>query len=159
MAFEQWNETFRQGVQTEDVLRNHFSEAGWRVSGNHNTASYDFAVNTGKFIALVEVKDESRYKGSANIAIEVTQGENKPSGISISESTVVLHYFGEYVVAYRTQAMRLHLRQVRAFRPPKLFKGSDNNNKGVLIPIDSLDVPWFDVVSLDGLVKSGVWSP
>jgi len=164
MPFENWKQAHAQGVRTEDALREYFESKGWRVSGNHNTSAYDFAVNTGKFIALVEVKDESNYQGSPNITLETKQGNPpKPSGLSVSESTIMLHYFREYAVLYRTQSMRLHLTQIWKVDSKKYkqepFGRSDNNNWGVLFPIDSLDAPWFDVRSVESLVESPVFKP
>lgn len=160
MPFENWKQAHAQGVQTEDALREYFEANGWRVSNNHNTSSYDFAVNTGQFIALVEVKDESNYQGSPNILLELTQGNPpKPSGLSVSESTIMLHYFREYAVLYRTQSMRLHLKGAGVSYQVERFGRSDNNNRGIKLPIDSLDVPWFDVRSVESLVESPVFKP
>jgi len=160
MPFENWKQAHAQGVRTEDALREYFESKGWRVSGNHNTSAYDFAVNTGEFIALVEVKDESNYQGSPNILLELTQGNPpKPSGLSVSESTIMLHYFREYAVLYRTQSMRLHLKQLQKVYQVERFGRSDNNNQGIKLPIDSLDAPWFDVRSVESLVESPVFKP
>lgn len=159
MSLPLWDERLAQGESVEAVLRAHLATVGWAVFGGPETSAYDFATHNGRQWFLVEVKDETAQATTGNLCIEVRQGQDKrPSGISTSESNVTIHHLGANTVLYRTQHMRLHLRRER-YRPQP-FRGADNGNTGVLVPIGTLaQEPWCEVVRSERLHKSRVWEP
>ncbi len=132
------------GTIAEDVIAGIFYEAGWMVQKRQHFARRDLAIMLPHAIELLEVKNESNYANSGKIAIEMLQGhDRRPSGISLSESTVCIHYLGEMCVLYRTQPMRIWLKQTN--QSPRPFFKSDNCNEGVLVSIAALiDQTWAD---------------
>lgn len=153
-----WAERLEHGEGVEGDLRAHFARIGWGVVPGPKDASYDFAVNNGSRLHLVEVKDESRYVDSGNLCIETTQGvQRRPSGISTSESTVTVHVLGVNAALYKTQLMRIALKRLGL--KVVAFKGADNHNCGVLVPVSLLldeGAEWFDFIAVDRVHESVV---
>ena len=114
----------------------------------------------GGFTERVEVKDESNFSASGNIVLETRQGRKpKPSGLMISESSVVIHVLGDKAILYRTQPMRLWLRKMLKSKKyvMKSFGKSDNYTAGVILPIKDVNENWFDIISLDDITTSKVF--
>ena len=107
----------------------------------------------------IEVKCEDHYKDGQNICIELFQGRpSRPSGISTSESTVCIHTLGPRIVLYRTQHMRLFLKENDSRWELIAFNRSTNHNKGVIYPIsDAAGHWWFDVSDDTHLADSRVF--
>lgn len=121
-----------------NVFQNH----GW-IGGLINARAFgDLWVIKNHIPFLIEVKNEDRYSESPNVCIEIYQGQNrKPSGLSICESTVVIHTFGAEAYLYRTQWMRLYVRNLKS--SIGRFAASDNHNLGILIEKQMLRDLWF----------------
>jgi hypothetical protein len=153
-----FHESLALGQRAEDRIATTLYGAGWAVQRHNRDARCDLQVWIAYGRAeLVECKDESRYAGSARIAVELWQGEpSRPSGLSTSEATVWVHVLGDVVALYRTAPMRLWVRTCRL--PVDVFRGSDNAARGVLVPMERLrDGRWFDVADLGRLAKSRFW--
>jgi hypothetical protein len=159
--FELWDERLLEGKTAERLVTMMLVNAGWWVLGANDTSAYDFATYNSSRLFLVELKDETKYAGSGRLCIELLQGKpDRPSGISLSESSICIHVLGEKCALYKTQRMRLFLKAASAGRVYEVipFKGADNFNKGVLIPIaDVQGQPWFDLLPLEKLTESKVW--
>jgi len=138
-AFERQNLIGRE-AEMEVALA--FFGAGWAVQWKNARERRDLVVWNGSGPELLEIKNESAFAGGANLCIELVQGyDNRPSGLAVSQSTVCIHYFGDYCWLYRTQAMRLFIRS-RQF-PVRPFGKSDNRNRGILLPTKELcDTAW-----------------
>lgn len=154
-----WVERRAQGHSVEAAARAHFAEVGWTVAPGPDNFSYDMLLNNGRRYFLVEIKDESKHAHTGNLCIELRQGaDGMPSGISISESNVTIHYLNENAVLYRTQRMRMHLRQHRSRYSIRRFPNSDNANVGVLVPVISVRrEPWCESINADQVHESRVW--
>lgn len=159
--FALWEQRLEEGVKAEALVAMTLTKAGWWVLTGNKTSAYDFAAFNHARLFLVELKDESRYEGSKNLCIETRQGApGKASGISTSESSICVHVFGESCALYKTQRMRLFLKVSSAagLYRQKPFKGADNSNVGILLPIeDVVREPWFDFTALTKLADSRVW--
>lgn len=159
--FELWEQRLTEGVQAERLISMALAKAGWWVMPANDTAAYDLATHNSTRLFLIELKDESRYATSKNFCIELLQGPNsKPSGLSISESSVCIHVFGKMCGLYKTQAMRLFLKASARSRryPVKAFSAADNFNKGILLPIVEVSKElWCDYTELEKLTESHVW--
>lgn len=87
----------------------------------------------------IEVKSDKKASGTGRIFLEYEQGEPpRPSGIAVTKANLWVYELvdlGWFVV--ETERLK-HLGRI-AFRDEKLRKtGGDNQNKGVLIPLEWL---------------------
>jgi hypothetical protein len=116
--------------------------------------TYDLSVEGQRRIHLLEVKDESNYCGSPNLCLELGQGaETRPSGLLTSEATLTLHVFKEQVWVYRTNNMRLLVRDLidTGSLVVKPFRNGENFVRGVLLPtvwLESKDWVWFGALAV-----------
>jgi hypothetical protein len=142
------------GDEAEIAVASVFFEAGWFVKRNLVYGRRDLAVQSPRGIQLVEVKNETAFTESGNLCIELLQGRPaRPSGLAISESTICIHVLGEVCALYRTQPMRLWLKERNAIARP--FGKSDNGNQGVIVRIGELvDHAWFDQKRISDLPLS-----
>lgn len=148
----------KEGQATEMLVASLMLEAGHAARVRNHGMSRDLEVTVGNLTFWVEVKNEDRYADSGNLCIEMKQGlSGKPSGISTSEAQVWIHTLGQQAALYRVQPMRLFIKSSGMLPAP--FKGADNRNEGVLVPIASLAVfPWFEQCELVAVGHSRVWS-
>jgi hypothetical protein len=159
MDYPPFEEALPVGHVGEDRIRAILAEAGAQVQKFDCLAAFDFTatVHFGH-PERIEVKNEDHYAGSGNICIELLQGkaQPRPSGISLSESTVCVHTLGPRIALYRTQPMRLFLKE--AYKNKPLAKFGDNGNQGVVLPIKGVHIqPWFDITDDAGLASSPVF--
>jgi len=128
---------------------------GYWVGGVCHAASNDFDATIRGRAYKIEVKDESNYIATNNLCVELFQGvAHKPSGISVSESNICIHYFSDdRIVMFKTQPMRLHIKDKNGEYNLRPF--GDNHNQGILVPIsDVTNKPWCDSVRLNEITKS-----
>jgi len=157
-ATREWATTIAEGHSAEARVAALLFGAAWRVKPANRDGAQDLEVtDLGGTTWRLEIKDESNYVGSGRLCIETQQGwPARPSGISISESTVCIHVLGEHAVLYRTQPMRLWIKASEY--QPRLFARSTNNNCGVLVPIASVEGErWCEQLALARLSASRVW--
>ncbi len=147
------------GHEKEEEILSIFRHEGW-IGDMLDTRAYgDLWVMKNKIPYVIQVKNEDTYSDSPNICIEIYQGTpQKPSGISICESQVCIHTFGNNLVIYRIQYMRLFIsKNQKNYKIIDYFK-SDNNNKGLLIPKkDLIGKWWFDNCLIKDIPESKVF--
>lgn len=133
------------------------------VKAHDDFARHDFQLLLNDQTHRVEIKNEDAQRHTGNLCIEVLQGfgsRQRPSGIASSEATVFVHTLCDNCALYRRRDMHLYTRELcRSGKKPQLFRGSDNNNHGYIIPIvDLLGFDWFDLCSTNSIAKSRLWS-
>lgn len=134
---------FEIGMTAEMRIRKIYEAAGYLVIGPLKGSKSDLIVTDGHLYGdLLEVKNEERYASSGNLCIETSQGDRngnrKYSGIQQSQSTVCVHYFGDYCVIYRTVACRRHLARLVGCGRVRHKQFGDNKNEGIVISKHSL---------------------
>lgn len=161
---EAFNKANDRGRIAEMRVAEVFMRRGERVQVKSLKGKYpqhDLVVDANGGTFLLEVKNEDAYADSPNICIELWQGAvRRPSGISISESTICVHTMGDHVAAYRTQGMRLFVKrpEARGWRRDRFGK-ADNSNGGMIVPIAAFAAEaWFTYCPLDALPDSAIFS-
>ena len=159
MIKDSFEHDLKTGHEKEKEILNIFRNEGW-VGSLLNTGAYgDLWVIKDKIPYVIQVKNEDKYSDSPNICIEIYQGSpQKPSGISICESQICIHTFGNNIVIYRIQYMRLFISaNQNKYKIINYFK-SDNNNKGILLPKkDLINFYWFDYCNFENITKSKIF--
>jgi len=159
MIKENFENDLKIGHEKEEEILRIFWYEGW-VGGILDTRAYgDLWIMKNKIPYVIQVKNEDKYSGSPNICIEIYQGiPQKPSGISICESQVCIHTFENNSVIYRIQYMRLFISaNQEKYKIISYFK-SDNNNKGILLPIkDLINFWWFDVCPIKKIPETKIF--
>ena len=159
MIKENFENSLEIGRKKEKEILNIFRNEGW-LGDLLDTGAYgDLWVMKNKIPYIIQVKNEDKYSDSLNICIEIYQGEPKrPSGISICEGQICIHTFGNNIVIYRTQYMRLFISANQdQYRVIDYFK-SDNNNKGILLPRkDLINFWWFDICPIKKIPESKIF--
>jgi hypothetical protein len=162
MSRNNWANDLKQGERAEDALAHLCTEEGWMVLPGPRTHVYDKGVINQRRIHLVEVKDESNYAHSPNLCIELYRGPDKtPSGLATSEATLTVHLFGSMWALYRTQCMRVWMKQAMAsglIPLPATFGDADNATGGILVARSTLMRElWYDQQQYPYLCRSELW--
>lgn len=151
-----------QGHPAEARVAMAFYLGGWTVSPRNDGSLLDLVGEPpGGLPWWLEVKNEDNQAQTGNLCIELHQGiPPRWSGLQVTESHVWVHTLGENVAAYRVKHMKPFIRQGWAdWRHIDEFRGADNHNGGILVPIDAADGKgWFDVCPLDQLPNSHVFT-
>lgn len=152
------------GHEAEYRVARAFWNKGFLAFAVNEDQRFDICVFKDSLPYLVEIKCEDKYAHTGNICIEMFQGrmETYPSGIAISESTVIIHAFCESALIYRTQPMRLWLRQEAMAKRITLddFRAADNGNKGYIIPITQIiynNPSWAEYCHIEELPTSKIF--
>lgn len=150
-----FDESVRKAQDAERRVFEPFLRAGCWVRWGSNDARRDFEAIVQGASYRIEVKDEDNQAHTGNVCIETYQGNpRKPSGILTSESNLYVHVLGDWVAAYRTQSMRVHLGTCYRGKE-RDFGKADNFNGGFIVPIEGLEeYPWFDRCFLGTLPES-----
>ena len=148
-------DSYIQGEKKENVIASTFLNKRWMVKLAPKGSRYDLIIDKDDFHELVEIKNEDKQK-FRNICIEVHQRLNhKPSGISISDSTIFIHTFGNQIILYDTQEMKWFLKNNQmdlSIYFQEKFNKADNENGGYILPINLfLNKDWFNKTILDFL--------
>jgi len=147
------------GHKKEKEILNIFRNEGW-IGNTLDTGAYgDLWIMKNKIPYVIQIKNEDEYSNSPNICIEIYQGIlKKPSGISICESQICIHTMENNSIIYRTQYMRLFISTHKENYRIMDFYGSDNKNKGLLMPIrDLTGFWWFDKCQKENITESKVF--
>ncbi len=150
----------KKGASAELKLQWSYLKAGCLVEPDNCDGRRDFNIRINGRMEMIEVKNEDNYKDSGNLCIELYQGKDKkrPSGLAISESTIFVHTLGDQVALYRTQYMRLWLRDNKRNYPLINFNQADNGNGGYIIPITDLNnLAWFDICKFKQVPYSKIY--
>lgn len=163
MSRNNWANDLKQGERAEDALAHLCQDEGWFVLPGPKTHVYDRLVINHRRGHLVEVKDESNYSFSPNLCVEMFRGPDRtPSGISISEASLTVHCFGDKWALYKTQEMRLWIKQAikDGLVPlPATFSDADNATGGILITRSILlRQLWYDQQPYPYLCRSVLWA-
>lgn len=158
--YETFKQDLKQGQKIEDALLKCMIDNGWKVRRN-NTWAYDLAVFTNTRFHLVEVKDESNYADSGNIAVEMYIGKDKrKSGILKSDANVYIHYLAGRCIVYRKTEMLQYILgaiQEGSLKSFEYGKG-DDHVEGVLLRISDLDAKGLVAdVNIKSLFDLGLW--
>lgn len=150
-------DTTKQGVKAESEIAWIFFLAGHQVSKGQKDCTRDLQVTIQGASYWIEIKNEDNQAHTGNLCIELWQGSpQRPSGILTSESTVIIHTLRSMVALYRTQ----HMRNYIIFELGETGRGfgkSDNNNAGVIVPIDEVRAyRWFDYCRKKDLPESEI---
>lgn len=102
-------------------------------------AAFDLWAADTQLPLLVECKDESNQLFSENLCVECWQGTpRRASGITLSESTIYVHYFSDDdIYVFRTAAMRTWLQlcaEEHGIRHRPFHGKAQNNAAGFLVP-------------------------
>ena len=136
------------GQQAEGRVRDLLQYAGAFVSKYGNTNKNDFQVVFNNQTHRVEIKNEDRYASSGNICAEVLQGiPQKPSGVMVSEASLIVHTLADRCAIYRRSPFCAWLRDEYRNKRIKLKSFGDNHNQGFIVPVNSLlqYTDWFDI--------------
>ena len=147
------------GHKKEKEILSIFRYEGWIGDTLDSGAYGDLWVMKNKIPYVIQVKNEDKYSDSPNLCIEIYQGiSQKPSGISICESQICIHTFGDVVIIYRIQYMRLFISASQEKCKIISYFKSDNNNKGILLPRkDLVNFWWFDICPIKKIPESKVF--
>lgn len=150
-----------RGRQAEERVRDILCNAGGFVSKFHNTNQNDFQLIYQNQTHRVEIKNEDNYANSGNICLEVMQGRNganRPSGIAVSEASILIHTFQDHCAVYRRSKMAERLRSRYVGKEVELRNFGDNGNRGFVLPVsDFWHENWFDWIQTTSIAKSKLW--
>lgn len=159
-----FSESLPKAQETEKAVASLLGVVGRRVVQGGRDCRMDLATyGCDGWPTTVEVKDETAQANTGNICVELCQGKpSRYSGILTSEAMVTIHVLGNMAAIYRTVQMWLYIYQGLHGKPSYLnvisFPGSDNHNRGVLIPINKMtEFDWFDFRPFRLIEDSHVW--
>lgn len=141
-----------------------FMRSGHGVHWNPSGRRKDLEVRFPHGTELIEVKNEDRFAHSRQACVELYQGlrQKTPSGLKVSEATVIVHLFGDDCLVFRRVEMLLWLEQRIADGSEYVvaFGKSDNGNCGVLLNQMVVAMrPWAEWLPLEQLPQSRVFKP
>ncbi len=177
MTTSHFDQKLEEGHAAERRVLAKLYNSGFTVGKGGDTSSHDFHASRNGCTYRVEVKCEDNYAESMNICIEMFQGAHRgigdlartPSGIYVSEATVVVHTLDKFVALYRRSRMLCALHEHESGKrvlpsrnggdlSMQCFAGADNGNIGYVVPIAAFSHDdWFDYRPFDEVGESPIW--